>query len=156
MDPQKTGTTTTSPLPTNNDPITTLSPSHPPPPPAYTLHEPPASGGEKSPPLYLQQGLPRQQRKTYLTATPLASLQQGPAPVDCPVCGVREITSVEFTSGNFTHLSAIACLMIHGLWCIPYLMNAFKDAEHKCGNCGALLAVWHRSGRIEVRQYPTA
>lgn len=35
-------------------------------------------------------------------ATPLGSLQQGPAPVDCPVCGVREMTRTEFVSGGTT------------------------------------------------------
>lgn len=38
----------------------------------------------------------------YQTATPLASLQQGPAPVDCPVCGVREMTKTEYVSGGTT------------------------------------------------------
>lgn len=38
----------------------------------------------------------------YQMATPLASLQQGPAPVDCPVCGVREMTRTEYVSGGTT------------------------------------------------------
>lgn len=40
--------------------------------------------------------------KGYQMATPLANLQQGPAPVDCPVCGVRELTKTEFVSGGTT------------------------------------------------------
>lgn len=42
------------------------------------------------------------QRNQYGNATPLASLQQAPAPVDCPICGVREMTRTEFTSGGTT------------------------------------------------------
>lgn len=42
------------------------------------------------------------QRNNYQMATPLASLQQGPAPVDCPVCGVRKMTRTEFVSGGTT------------------------------------------------------
>jgi hypothetical protein len=38
----------------------------------------------------------------YLQATPIRSLQQGPEPVDCPVCGVRDVTRTEFTSGGTT------------------------------------------------------
>ncbi|KAH7410853.1 LITAF-like zinc ribbon domain-containing protein [Cadophora sp. MPI-SDFR-AT-0126] len=106
-----------------------------------------------------QQGTPHQSFQVgaapantgkYQMATPLASLQQGPAPVDCPVCGVREMTRTEFVSGGTTHLSALLCCCCLCLGCIPYLASWFKDCEHKCGSCGALLAVWHRSGRTEV------
>ncbi|TVY83202.1 hypothetical protein LSUE1_G001688 [Lachnellula suecica] len=45
-------------------------------------------------------------RNNYQIATPLASLQQGPAPIDCPVCGVREMTRTEFVSGVFPLPSA--------------------------------------------------
>ncbi|KAF7125603.1 hypothetical protein CNMCM5793_001842 [Aspergillus hiratsukae] len=38
----------------------------------------------------------------YNTATPLHALQRGPTPVDCPVCGQREMTRVEPHSGNTT------------------------------------------------------
>ncbi|KAH6713917.1 LITAF-like zinc ribbon domain-containing protein [Leptodontidium sp. MPI-SDFR-AT-0119] len=108
-----------------------------------------------------QQGTPQQSfqvgatpatndRGKYQMATPLASLQQGPAPVDCPVCGVREMTRAEYVTGGTTHLSALLCCCCLCLGCVPYLASWFKDCEHKCGSCGALLAVWHRSGRTEV------
>ncbi|KAF4241585.1 hypothetical protein CNMCM6805_003859 [Aspergillus fumigatiaffinis] len=38
----------------------------------------------------------------YNTATPLHALQRGPTPVDCPVCGQREMTRAEPHSGNTT------------------------------------------------------
>ncbi|GAB1198440.1 hypothetical protein APSETT444_007759 [Aspergillus pseudonomiae] len=38
----------------------------------------------------------------YNSATPLHALQRGPTPVDCPVCGVREMTRTEAESGNTT------------------------------------------------------
>ncbi|KAE8453471.1 hypothetical protein EG329_010332 [Mollisiaceae sp. DMI_Dod_QoI] len=49
-----------------------------------------------------QQGFPQSNasKNNYQIATPLASLQQGPAPVDCPVCGVREMTRTEFFVGD--------------------------------------------------------
>ena len=43
-------------------------------------------------------------KNNYQNATPLASLQQGPAPVDCPVCNVREMTRTEYVSGGTTQL----------------------------------------------------
>jgi len=47
-------------------------------------------------------------------------------------------------------LVALATCCIICLGCIPYLIDSLKDAEHYCGHCGALLAVWHRSGHTEV------
>lgn len=38
------------------------------------------------------------------------------------------------------------------LGCIPYLMSSLKDVDHYCGKCGAKLACWHNSGRVEVLQ----
>ncbi|KGO41794.1 hypothetical protein PEXP_108000 [Penicillium expansum] len=38
----------------------------------------------------------------YLTAVPLHCVQSAPCPVDCPVCGEREMTSVEPISGGTT------------------------------------------------------
>ena len=37
---------------------------------------------------------------TFAAATPLASLQEFPAPVDCPLCKVRQMTRTEYLSGN--------------------------------------------------------
>ncbi|ESZ99022.1 hypothetical protein SBOR_0556 [Sclerotinia borealis F-4128] len=44
----------------------------------------------------------KQRKNNYATAIPIRSLQDGPAPVDCPICGVREVTSVEHRSGMTT------------------------------------------------------
>ncbi|KAF7888735.1 uncharacterized protein EAF02_003276 [Botrytis sinoallii] len=92
-----------------------------------------------------------QGKNNYATAMPIRALQTGPTPVDCPVCGVREVTAVESHSGMTTHLIALLCCAVTCLGCIPYLISGLKDVEHKCGHCGALLAVWHRSGRTDVK-----
>jgi lipopolysaccharide-induced tumor necrosis factor-alpha factor len=39
---------------------------------------------------------------TFAAATPLASLQEFPAPVDCPLCKFRQMTRTEYLSGNKT------------------------------------------------------
>ena len=49
-----------------------------------------------------QQQQVAQPLQTYNTATPLASLQDSPAPVDCPICHTRAMTRVEAMSGNTT------------------------------------------------------
>ncbi|KAJ5804419.1 uncharacterized protein N7518_000722 [Penicillium psychrosexuale] len=86
----------------------------------------------------------------YATAIPLHCVQSAPCPVDCPVCGEREMTSVESVSGGTTHgWAAILCFCCC-LGCIPYLMPSLKDVEHFCGKCGAKLAKWHNSGRVNI------
>lgn len=55
---------------------------------------------EKMPPI--QQPVPPPAQHNYQVAVPLRALQQGPAPVDCPVCGVREVTTAEYVSGSYT------------------------------------------------------
>lgn len=42
------------------------------------------------------------QGNNYPTSTPIPSLQQSPAPVDCPVCGVREMTITNPETGGYT------------------------------------------------------
>jgi lipopolysaccharide-induced tumor necrosis factor-alpha factor len=50
-----------------------------------------------------QQSTPHQRAfKRYADATPLSELQQAPAPVDCPICGVREMTRAENVVGSVT------------------------------------------------------
>ncbi|EAW12893.1 uncharacterized protein ACLA_013280 [Aspergillus clavatus NRRL 1] len=86
----------------------------------------------------------------YTMAVPLASLQRGPTPVDCPVCGQREMTRTEPEAGNTTHGWAAVLCCCFCLGCLPYLMSSLKDVNHFCGKCGAMLATWHNSGRVEV------
>jgi len=48
-------------------------------------------------PVYVQQAAGQ-----FQMATPLAALNQGPAPVDCPACGQRGVTAVTYESGGTT------------------------------------------------------
>ncbi|KAL1998861.1 hypothetical protein VTN02DRAFT_5462 [Thermoascus thermophilus] len=91
--------------------------------------------------------------QAYLTAKPISTLTKTPEPVDCPVCGQREITSVRYERGNTTHAWACLLCFCFCLGCVPYLMESAKDAVHRCGRCGATLATWHRSGRLEVHHH---
>ncbi|KAJ5177597.1 LPS-induced tumor necrosis factor alpha factor [Penicillium coprophilum] len=95
---------------------------------------------------------PSAQPSPYATAVPLHAVQSAPCPVDCPVCGKREMTRVQPVSGSTTHgWAAILCFCCC-LGCIPYLMSSLKDVEHACGQCGARLVKWHNSGRVVMLQ----
>jgi len=96
--------------------------------------------------------MPRQPQQ-YQNATPLASLGQGPTPVDCPACGTRAMTRVLYESGNTTYAWALGLCIVFCLGCIPFCMNSLKDVVHMCGNCGCRLATWHRSGAVEVHAH---
>ncbi|KAI9141491.1 kinase-like domain-containing protein [Paraphysoderma sedebokerense] len=82
----------------------------------------------------------------FQAVTPIRSLNQGPAPIDCPMCGVRGMTAVNFETGSSTHVWAFAACLCLGLGCIPYFMNSAKDVVHRCTSCGTALAKWHRNG----------
>jgi len=114
--------------------------------PQYVQHQAPFQQGLP------QQGVPHPQqgRNTYASSTPLPSLQKMPAVVDCPVCGVREMTVTQYVAGGMTHLWAALLCFCCCLGCIPYMVNGLKDVEQKCGNCGAILAVCKQSGTTEV------
>jgi len=118
--------------------------------------QPYGTEAQKSAPMVSQQGFIQQPmqgqppQSQYRTATPLQSLSSNPVPVDCPQCGVRQLTRVEFENGNTTYGWALAACVVACLGCIPFLMTGTKDVMHYCGSCGTRLALWHRSGRIEV------
>ncbi|CAG8976456.1 hypothetical protein HYALB_00008046 [Hymenoscyphus albidus] len=96
---------------------------------------------------------PRQSRnpKGYPYATPLRNLKDDAAPIDCTFCGAREATSPRLIETNTRHLAAgFFCFLPLCLFCIPYFSSWFKDMEHRCGSCGAVVAIYHRTGRTEV------
>ncbi|KAJ5558229.1 LPS-induced tumor necrosis factor alpha factor [Penicillium sp. DV-2018c] len=101
---------------------------------------------------YTPQTQPGAHPSGYGTAVPLHGLQSASTPVDCPICGVREMTKITPVSGGTTHGWAAVLCFCCCLGCIPYLMSSLKDVEHSCGNCGAKLATWHNSGRVQVFQ----
>ncbi|RAK75798.1 LITAF-like zinc ribbon domain-containing protein [Aspergillus fijiensis CBS 313.89] len=148
---------TPTPVPTYENLQETNQPSinHPPPayaqPPMETITPPPQPHEPSSQNFYA--GTQTHHTSGYNNATPLHALQRGPAPVDCPSCGSREMTRVVAEAGNTTHAWAAVTCICCCLGCIPYLMSSLKDVHHYCGKCGALLATWHNSGRTDVHQH---
>ena len=69
-------------------------------------------------PQQIQQQQPQQQQK-YQTAVHLANLQEAASPVDCPVCGHRELTVVEKVAGNTTQY--VRPLPYHLISSLPYI-----------------------------------
>lgn len=41
-------------------------------------------------------------QRRFTNAFPLSALNMSPAPVDCPVCSERELTRIDYVSGNHT------------------------------------------------------
>ena len=80
----------------------------------HEYYSPGAAPGQQPPqgqgiPMQNHPGMPPQQAsgqygassaQVYHTVTPLQSLSEGPAPVDCPVCHTRAMTRCEKHSGN--------------------------------------------------------
>jgi hypothetical protein len=75
---------------------------------------------------FQQQNFGAPRRNNYQIATPLASLQQDPAPVDCPICGVREMTRTEFVNGGTTQYVA---LHLHNLSGVGKLWVMIRKLE---------------------------
>jgi hypothetical protein len=57
---------------------------------------------QQGPPQPNQYYTPNGHPSGYATAVPLHSVQSAPCPVDCPVCGQREMTSINPISGGTT------------------------------------------------------
>jgi len=98
------------------------------------------------------------------------NLSQFAAPCLCPNCGQTQVTRVNYQAGSHTQYVVVSLphtplfhllISLFSLWavilgvlacccCIPYMVDGLKDVHHSCGNCGIPLAVWHRSGGLEV------
>lgn len=83
-----------------------------PPPQQYAAGSPPPQQHQDTAYMQAQQkgvhpqqpGMPPQQPSgaQYQNATPIANLNRGPAPADCPACGQRSMTNTAFETGNTT------------------------------------------------------
>lgn len=61
----------------------------------------------------------------------------------CPQCH-NVITTVPVpVIGSFTWIFAVLCCFF-GCCCVPFLFDTFKDVEHMCPHCGALVGVYKR------------
>ncbi|KZV82879.1 hypothetical protein EXIGLDRAFT_729132 [Exidia glandulosa HHB12029] len=78
------------------------------------------------------------------------NLSQFPAPCLCPNCGQTQITRVSYEAGTYTHIWALVLGLVACCCCIPYMVDGLKDVHHFCANCNIPLAIYHRSGGIEV------
>ncbi|PWW80498.1 hypothetical protein C7212DRAFT_308166 [Tuber magnatum] len=141
-------TPTDPPATTNNPPPPTFSEIQPQSPPHTVNPEKPPIAPEPQPQPQPQPQVPVSGGApgAYVQTVPFHVLNHAPAPVHCPICGARGLSVISYESGNTTHMSALLLCFCVGLGCIPYMSSSFKDVVHSCGNCGTMLAVWHRSG----------
>jgi lipopolysaccharide-induced tumor necrosis factor-alpha factor len=78
-----------------------------PPPQQYPMGSPPPAAPyteAQHKGMHPQPGMPPQQPSgpVYQNATPIANLNRGSAPADCPACGQRSMTTTAFETGNST------------------------------------------------------
>jgi lipopolysaccharide-induced tumor necrosis factor-alpha factor len=64
-----------------------------------------------------------------------------PVRTQCPQCRKAIMTQTKRTVGLGTWLIVILLLCLPPLCLIPFFVNAVKDTEHRCPNCGNLLGV---------------
>jgi len=89
----------------------------------------------------------------YQSAVPIQTLGESSAPIDCPSCHQRGMTNTTRVAGDCTHLWAIGACLVLCMPCIPYLIDSFKDVEHKCGKCGVSVATCKKSGGTTVHVF---
>ncbi|KAL2796249.1 LITAF-like zinc ribbon domain-containing protein [Aspergillus keveii] len=76
------------------------------------------------------------EKRGSVPSTPIPSLAQSPAVVDCPFCRQRALTSTTHETGASTHTWALCLCIFLCIGFLPYLMDSFKDVQHRCGNVG--------------------
>lgn len=72
----------------------------------------------------------------------------GPDPIgiSCPSCHAPIVTRVDYESSTKTHLMAgLICLLFWPCFCLPYMMDACKNANHYCPHCGTYLGTYRGS-----------
>jgi hypothetical protein len=80
------------------------------PPEAFINDKSPAVNGQGQP-FYAHQ--PQQSpQNNFPNAIPLASLQEAPAPIDCPICKVRQMTVVNDETGGYTQYVPIPVILL--------------------------------------------
>lgn len=66
----------------------------------------------------------------------------GPDPMclTCPSCQKPITSQIDYESSTKTHLMAgLICLLFWPCFCLPYLMDSCKNANHYCPHCRAYL-----------------
>ncbi|OQV25649.1 hypothetical protein BV898_00584 [Hypsibius exemplaris] len=63
-----------------------------------------------------------------------------PTPMQCPHCQQPITTVVTYENGSKTWIAAILCCFV-GCCCIPFCINALKNAVHTCPKCGVVVGV---------------
>lgn len=76
-------------------------------------------------------------------------MMAAPHPVEtfCGNCGKVVVTVVEYEPGTCTYLSCIGLVLIGcalGCCFVPFFVDSFKDAYHKCPRCYTLLGKYKR------------
>ena len=81
-------------------------------------------------------------------ATPLNMLTSSASVVDCPFCGQRCVTILEYKAGLLAYLLCVLLCVIPpcmlGCCLFPFCMDGAQDVEHHCSRCGQTVAAYAR------------
>jgi len=102
-------------------------------------------GHPTAPPSYNATAVPIVGQAQYVIQQPINGPFGPHAQIaQCPNCGERAVTRIEYENGNKTHILALIMCML-GLWCcccIPYCVDSMKNANHYCSKCSNFLGVY--------------
>eukprot|EP00795_Rhopilema_esculentum_P003508 gene3507-1894_t len=64
-----------------------------------------------------------------------------PQPVQCSACGQKAVTSTHYEVGTATWVAALVICPFCPAGCclVPFITDYFKDVEHTCPVCNAVL-----------------
>jgi hypothetical protein len=83
--------------------------------------------------------------------TPLGSLGEGPALIDCPHCHRRAMTKTDKEGTSMQMIAgAICCLFCICLTCVPCLAGWCENVNIHCSACGKRVATIPHDGTIQV------
>ncbi|CAK5012871.1 unnamed protein product [Meloidogyne enterolobii] len=105
----------------------------------------------KSPPLILHNRSVSNSPSLLVNANKL--LSDRPQLIDCPRCKAHGYTEIKFVAGLFSWVSFLIILIagvfilpLFFLW-VPFIIETFKDAEHRCPNCKSHIGTFRRMGK---------
>ncbi|KAK1763967.1 hypothetical protein QBC33DRAFT_548444 [Phialemonium atrogriseum] len=83
--------------------------------------------------------------------TPLKSLREAPAWIDCPFCEKRTLTKVTQEDSSATCLaSLLCCLVCVCLVCVPSMTGMCANHVHNCSNCHNRVALRSHDGFVQT------
>ncbi|KAL7424584.1 hypothetical protein Q5752_000268 [Cryptotrichosporon argae] len=86
---------------------------------------------------------------------PLTAVRAKSAIVRCPACKTVGPTRVDHIVTGYTHAVACGLTLLTLCW-VPYVLNGFKDHDHHCRTCRAVMVTYSGKSSKATVHYPNA